>query len=432
MGSASSWIFDRPGKVFIEWQGWILETSVPILITAISLIVISTILILFILNWFYKRPSKILDYIKNKRKTKGLKALTEGLAAIAVGDIKRASVANIIVRNNLDQPPLSALLEAQVAILAENKLSAQKTFKKMLKYRETKLLGLKGLISLSKKDGDLESALKYIQSASKLNKNTIWINVQTLELATLLKNWTIAKNTIENMRELTKAKRKRQISLIDIEIARLENNNSNFNEALFLADKANKTLKGFSPAACLIAGIKIKLDNKRGLKKLLEQAWKQDPHPSVAENIRLLSDNTDPLKRMSAIKDLVKDNPDISESRLEIAQEAISCKIWGLAKKNLDKLVKTSPSVRSHRLMARLFQEQHGDKESANTWLHKALNAPSDPEWLCKNCFKIHADWTVACISCNSLDSVIWRSPDLINTNKINKNQINTSFAITT
>ena len=69
----------------------------------------------------------------------------------------------------------------------------------MLKYRETKLLGLKGLISLSKKDGDLESALKYIQSASKLNKNTIWINVQTLELATLLKNWTIAKNTIEDI-----------------------------------------------------------------------------------------------------------------------------------------------------------------------------------------------------------------------------------------
>ncbi len=429
LGSISGWIFDRPGKVIIEWQGWILETSVPILISSISIIVIVSILVIFFISWVYRRPSKILKHIQNKRKIRGIKALTEGLAAIAVGDIKKATIANKTVRKNLDQPPLSALLEAQVSIISDDTVSAQKTFKKMLKYRETELLGLKGLISISKKNGNFESALKYIQSASNLNQNTPWINTQKLELATFLKNWNIAKDTVENMRELKKTAKNRLIALINIEIARLENNNSNLYEALNIAEQANRMLKGFSPAACLIASIKFKLKNERGLKKLLEQTWKKDPHPSVAENMRQLSFNKDPLKRMNAIKDLVKENSNLHESRLEIAQEAISCKIWGVAKKHLDQLVSNSPSVRTHRLMAKLFQEQYGDKESANKWLNKALNAPSDPEWICEACFKIHVDWTVACMSCNSLDSIIWNSPDLINAKNINNFAIKPSIA---
>ena len=84
------WFLDRPGEVFIEWQGWELETSFGVMALAILITVIflSTLYILW--KWIKRQPREILRSRRYRLEAKGYRALTDGLAAVAAGDARVA------------------------------------------------------------------------------------------------------------------------------------------------------------------------------------------------------------------------------------------------------------------------------------------------------------------------------------------------------
>jgi len=61
--------------------------------------------------------------------------------------------------------------------------------------------------------------------------------------------------------------------------------------------------------------------------------------------------------------------------------------------------------------MARLEEENRGDKDAVQAWLAKAAVAPADPAWVCGHCGHVDVHWAPHCPKCQTFDSLAWATP---------------------
>ena len=155
----AAWFADRPGQVAIEWEGWRLSTSVPVLLAAIA--ISAAIMALLYRCWsaLVGAPRAFGRWRRERRRRQGYVALTQGMVAVAAGDPdearRQARRADVL----LSEPPLTMLLSAQAAQLNGDENAAGRYFTQMLERRETEFLGLRGLLIQAMRKGDHERAI---------------------------------------------------------------------------------------------------------------------------------------------------------------------------------------------------------------------------------------------------------------------------------
>ena len=128
-----SWLAGTPSYVSLDWRGYRVNTTIPILVGVLC--GFSLLLALIFRLWFFIRdaPKSIANIIYNKKRGRGYKALTAGMVAVAAGDteeaLKQAKLAEIL----LNEPPLTMLLSAQAAQLNGDEKAAKEFFIEMTK-----------------------------------------------------------------------------------------------------------------------------------------------------------------------------------------------------------------------------------------------------------------------------------------------------------
>ncbi|MDA0786237.1 MAG: hypothetical protein O3B37_08090, partial [Proteobacteria bacterium] len=80
------WLADRPGVVSLDWQGWRIETSVGIFALSVFLFAVAAAAIFATWRWLRRRPREWSMRRRLSRQEAGLRALSDGLVAIASGD----------------------------------------------------------------------------------------------------------------------------------------------------------------------------------------------------------------------------------------------------------------------------------------------------------------------------------------------------------
>ncbi|HSV28243.1 MAG TPA: heme biosynthesis HemY N-terminal domain-containing protein, partial [Candidatus Omnitrophota bacterium] len=193
---ASVWLADRPGEVTIHWQGWRLDTSVPVLL----LIILATVALLDIVGRMVRgvvtAPGRFFRARHDKRKREGYVALSDGLAAIAAGDSRQARKLAKKADKLLEDRSLTGLLTAQAAELSGDDLEARKRFDDMVARPETAFLGLKGLLTLALKQGDREAALDYARRAWALRPGSDELAETLFDLQARAGHWAEADATL--------------------------------------------------------------------------------------------------------------------------------------------------------------------------------------------------------------------------------------------
>src|ERR1700749_1742541 len=89
-GGGAVLLGDRPGTVTLVWQGWRLETSFAVLVLALVLAAGAIWLILTLLARLIAAPGRIARRRRENRHLQGYRAITDGLVAIAAGDLRTA------------------------------------------------------------------------------------------------------------------------------------------------------------------------------------------------------------------------------------------------------------------------------------------------------------------------------------------------------
>jgi len=148
--------------------------------------------------------------------------------------------------------------------------------------------------------------------------------------------------------------------------------------------------------------------------RVLEQAWRAQPQPRLAEIYGALDAGEAPVARYKRLQRLAASNPDHPESHVALASAALAAQLWGEARRHLDEAgAHAEPTARVCRLMAELEEAEHGDGAAARAWLARAAEAAPDPAYVCRACNTQARDWTALCPNCGNFDTLHWSAPTL-------------------
>lgn len=412
-GLGFAWLADRPGEIVVNFGGYEYKTTLLVAATIAALVIAAFLILWWVVTGVWNSPRTISRYFRARKRDRGYQSLSTGLIAAGAGD---AATARKMVRqahSNLsaDQEPLIHLLEAQALMLEGDRDAARRKFEAMAEDPETRLLGLRGLYLEAERVGDHEAARQFAEKASGLAPQAEWAAAPTLAGQIARGEFDAALRLVEAQRstkqiDRAKADREKAVILTAKAIALQETDKAAGNAA---AAEAIRLAPGLVPAAVMVAsGHFAAGDLKRGA-RIIEAAWKIEPHPDLAEayvHARPGDSTTDRLKRAEKLAAMA---PREAESHLAVARAALAANDFAKARDAAEKAIEASPSKAACLLMADIAEAESGDQGRVRYWLGRALRAPADPAWVTDG--QVSERWAPFSPVTGRLDAFAWKVP---------------------
>jgi HemY protein len=403
------WLADRPGQIAITWLGYRADTSVMTAIIALIAIVIAAMALFSLLRFLLRSPKLFSLAMRERKRRRGYDAVSRGLIAIGAGDLRAAQRFAANAQKAVPGEPLALLLRAQTAQLNGDRAGAEAAFRDMAERSDTRLLGLRGLYVEAQRRNDPVAARLAAEAAIKDAPALSWAGQAALEFRCAAGDWESALGVLESQRsagtiDRARYRRERAVLLTARALAAEEENRD---AARTLAVDAVKIAPELVPAAALAGRLLAESGERRKASKILEAAWKANPHPDLAEtyaHVRLSDSARDRLSRMQALARLA---PGHVESALAVARAALDAREFGVAREVLAPLA-AAPTQRAAMLMAELEQLE-GDDGRAREWMSRALHAARDPAWTADG--YVSDRWMPVSPVTGRLDAFEWKVP---------------------
>ncbi|MEJ0074160.1 MAG: heme biosynthesis HemY N-terminal domain-containing protein [Alphaproteobacteria bacterium] len=403
------WLADRPGQVAITWLGYRADLSVMVAAMAIVAVAVVAV-ILWSLTRFLMRSPKLFSLAWRERKRRrGYDAVSRGLIAIGAGDARAAQRYAANAEKSLPGEPLALLLQAQTAQLNGDRAGAEDAFRAMAERHDTRLLGLRGLYVEAQRRNDSVAARLAAEEAAKDAPALPWAGQAVLDFRCQAADWEGALAILEGNRSagtIDRATYRRQRAVL-LTARALAAEEENRDAARTLGVDAVKIAPDLVPAAALAGRLLSENGERRKATRILEAAWKANPHPDLAEtyaHVRLSDSARDRLSRMQALAKLA---PGHTESALAVARAALDAREFATAREALSPLA-SKPTQRIAMLMAELEQLE-GDEGRAREWMGRALNAARDPAWTADG--YVSERWLPVSPVTGRLDAFEWKVP---------------------
>ncbi len=404
------WLADRPGDVLVTWQGLRIETSVMVLMVAVAAIAVLTVMLWSLIRAILRSPDILWLYLRSRRGVRGYLAVSQGLIAIGTGDVRGARRFADEANRIAPSEPLTLLLSAQAAQLSGDRDAAERTFHVMAGRDDTRLLGLHGLFIEAQRREDFAAARLYAEEAAKSSPAPAWAGHAVLEFRCSAGDWTGALERLElNMKSalIDRAvyRRQRAVLLTARALAAEEHDR---NTARALALEAVKLAPTLIPAAALAGRLVGAAGDLRRAARIVEAAWKENPHPDLADTYAHLRPGDSARDRLARVEALVEKTPGNVEGALAVARAALDAQEFAIARKALAPLL-IVPTQRVAMLMAELEETQHGDEGRAREWMTRAIHARRDPAWTADG--YVSDRWMPVSPVTGRLDAFQWKVP---------------------
>jgi HemY protein len=403
------WFAERPGDVAITWQGRRIDTSVMVLVAAVAAIAVATVMAWSILRAIVRAPDNVSRYLRIRRGVRGYRAVSRGLIAVGSGDARAAKKFTAEAVRIAPREPLTLLLSAQSAQLSGDRDAAVATFQEMADRDDTRVLGLHGLFVEAQRRHDHAAALNYAEEAAKHASVPVWAGQAALEFRCAAGDWSGALDRLErNMKSGLIDKRtfrRQRAVLITAQAQALAG--SDRERAIALAREAAKLAPDLVPAAALAGRLLGEAGERRRAARIIERAWRANPHPDLAAAYAALRPGDSARQRLSRVETLAAKGPVDAEAALAVARAALDAQEFSAARKALAPYT-ASPRKRVAALMAELEMAQ-GDEGRAREWMARALNARRDPAWTADAFVSDH--WLPISPVSGRLDAFEWKDP---------------------
>src|SRR5215470_10461231 len=403
------WLADRPGDVAIAWQGLRIETSVMVAAVAVAALIAFAIALWSLLRGVLRAPARAGVALAERRRRHGFSAITRGLVAIGAGDARAAHRFAAEALRNTPAEPLALLLTAQTAQLNGDRGAAEAAFRAMAARADTRLLALHGLYIEAQRRHDHTAARQFAEEAAQASPTLPWAGEAVLEFRCAAADWDGALECLEGNRAsglIDKAahRRLRAVLLTARAFAAEEHDRD---RARTLAIEATRLAPDLVPAAVLAGRLLSETGEPRKAGKIIEAAWRANPHPDLADayaHVRLSDSARDRLKRIEWLARQPQGNV---EGALALARAALDARELGVARSALAPLL-AAPTQRVAMLMAEL-EELTGDAGRAREWMGRALHARHDPAWTADGF--VSDRWMPVSPVSGRLDAFQWKVP---------------------
>jgi HemY protein len=405
------WLADQPGTVLVTFGGYELRTSVAVAAIALVGIGLALALMWAAVTTIMGLPSRLTFANRARRRSRGYQAVSRGMIAVGAGDpIAARRYANEAERL-LGHEPLTLLLKAQAAQVSGNRAAAEAAFSQMMDENETRVLGLRGLFVEARRRGDATAAREYASEAVRIAPAAAWASDAVLEARCAERDWRGALGSIDRRASLglldkATAKRHRAVLLTADALDRAERDPDG---ALRSGQDAVRYAPNLVPAAALVGRFLSHRGDLRRAAKVVEAAWRSQPHPDLADvylNLRPGDSGLDRLKRAETLLRLSNGAP---EGRLAVARAALEAREFDRARDALEPLLADRPTMRVCLLMSDLEQAEHGSTGRGREWLARATRAPRDPAWIADGV--VSDKWAPVSPVTGRLDAFVWQAP---------------------
>lgn len=368
------------GYAVIELEGTRVDVATNLLIG----LTIASLLVFFfggtVTAWLWGLPGRFRQRSRERRRARGMTALTRGLEAVAAGDAGDAQRHARMATRTLDEPALTRLLTAQAAQLAGDRSTAEQSYAAMLEAPETEFLGLRGLYLHAMQSGDRDQARTYAERAFQLRPGTPWAFESVLTLGLETGAWSDALEAIALARQNAIAEgpefKRMEAALLTARASAAQENGDN-EAAMRDADAALKKASTLTPAAALAAEAAVAAGQRSKAARILADAWAASPHPGLAAVLRRIFENERDERVQSRLIKLTERNPDHPESRILLAEVQLEGGDAAAAQETLEPLLTGRPERRVLTLMARITEARYGFA-AAKPWHDRASKAPMD------------------------------------------------------
>jgi HemY protein len=404
------WLADRPGEVAITWLGWRIESSVLVLLAAVALLAALLLLLFTLARGLWRSPRRIARAMHEQRERKGRLAVTRGLVAVGVGDQASARRFAQQARRLRPDEPLALLLEAQAAQLAGDRGGAETAFREMARHADTRLLGLRGLYVEAQRRDDFGAARHFAEAAAHAAPGLPWAGQAVLEFRCRAADWEGALEILDaHLRNglIDKATHRRHTAVLTTARA-LTAEATDPGVAKTLAVEAARLAPDLVPAAALAGRLLADAGETRRARKILEAAWRVNPHPDLAETYAHLRIGDSARDRLARVKALARQAEGHVESALAVARAALDAREFTVARQALAPLV-AEPTQRVAMLMAELEEIEQGDVGRARQWMARALRAARDPAWTADGV--VSEQWLPVSPVTGRIDAFEWKVP---------------------
>jgi HemY protein len=406
------WIADRPGSVTVVWNGYQIGTSLAVALVGVIAAAVVLGLLWAVVRGVIGLPEALVRGSAERRRAKGFSALSRGMVAVGSGDPLAARRFAGDAERLLGPEPLTLLLKAQAAQISGDRDAAENAFQRMIDEPETRVLGLRGLFVEARRREDETAARAYAAEAARLAPSVTWANEALLEAQSADGDWAAALETIERRSSLglidkTAARRQRAVLLTAIAGEREAGEPELATERALHAVKLAPDLV---PAACIAGRLLSRRGDLRKAARVVEAAWKANPHPDLARVYLGLRPGDSVRDRLARAETLAKLSSWDPEARLAVAQAALDARDYGRAREAAKPLLADRPTVRACLMMAAIEEAEHGAASGqAREWLARAARAPRDPVWIADG---IASDtWAPVSPVTGRLDAFAWREP---------------------
>ncbi len=384
-----------------------------------SVIFISLVFILYLMFYlFFRSRLSLRQYLlKNKYKKieKGYLYFVDAMIAIANKDNKTAIKSHKKMTSYLkDDPSLSLLLKSEVLKIEKKFPELNNVYEDMIKSKKTETLGYRGLMEQNLKNHDYHHAFLYGEKLFSLNPKIEKLYKTLIFISAKTKNWNQLISLSDKAfshRIIDKNDLNENKSVGYYEIAKIKFD-SDPKDALKNILKAVELKKNFPPYIKFHLEISANLADKKVLIKLIKKYWNLNPNYLLRSIItKILIENN--LSEMKFIKDLVKNNLNLEESKKLLIYFAIKNLNWELARENISGMIGSNPSKEICYFMSDIELGENNDKQKSDAWIMRAENASIENTWICKITNQSQDEWTSVSNSGN-YNSLVWTSHKML------------------
>lgn len=175
------------------------------------------------------------------------------------------------------------------------------------------------------------------------------------------------------------------------------------------AIEANKLRPDFAPAAVAAAAALFKQNDVRKGSKILEAAWKAEPHPEIAELYTHARPGDAVLDRLNRAKKLQEMKKNHAESSMTVARAALDAQDFATARREAEAAIRMDRREGAYLLLADIEEAETGDQGKVRQLLSRAVRAPRDPAWVADGV--VSERWAPISPITGRLDAFEWRAP---------------------
>lgn len=401
------WLSNYPGEVNIIWKGYLIETSLFVMITLV-------LIVIFFVNIIYRILFALRSFPRQyslKQNEKNLKLTKETLEKISFAwigdDSKGIDIQARKLKKYTGDSIFSTLILAQRAIKNKEYGKSLKFLEILERNEKSKFIAFKCKAMVFVKQNKKLEAQRYLQKAFNIDATDPWICDNLSVLLAKSKKWQEAAKTLENIEKNSELSSKR--------VGYLLKSGADPIKTYEISDDS-------IPVVVNVLKHYLNLNNEKKVHEILGKTWKKLRYFGLIQAIfaETKYDIKLALKRYRLVYKALKNDLESNETKIAMAFAALNAKLWEKSRSFLVSIDKRDIDSRVMTIWNELSEKSDRIKAPI---LEKKLSDP--PHWFCSSCNLKQKNWNIHCEDCDTIGSIKWSKSKLLNEPK---NLINNLF----